>query len=188
MVARAEAAAATQERVLSAAWRQFADKPYDGVRLADIAREAGVTVQTVHARFGTKDAMFLAAWRWRMGPEGERRDAARPGDVEGAVEVLYDSYDAHGDAALRLLAQEDRITSVREMTTAGRLWHRRWVERTFAPLLEGLDGAERERRLVKLVVATDLLVWKLLRREMALDRTEAERTVIELITAPKGAP
>ena len=39
-----------------------------------------------------------------------------------------------------------------------------------------------------LVVATDLLVWKLLRREMKLDRKEAERIVADMVTATKGAP
>jgi hypothetical protein len=89
---------------------------------------------------------------------------------------------------LRLLAHEERIPAVREMADAGRRWHRRWVERTFGPLLDGVSGAERERRLVALVVATDLLVWKLLRREMGLGRKTAERIVTEMVTASKGAP
>ena len=81
-----------------------------------------------------------------------------------------------------------RIPAIREMTDAGRAWHRAWVERTFAPLLAGSRGAARERRLVALIVATDILVWKLLRREMELDRATAERIVIEMITTTKGAP
>jgi hypothetical protein len=55
-------------------------------------------------------------------------------------------------------------------------------------LLAGPRGRARERRLVALVVATDILVWKLLRREMGLDRTTAERIVTEMITSTKGAP
>ena len=83
MVARAEAAAATQERILSSAWRHFAEQPYNEVRLIDIAREAAVTVQTIHLRFGTKDELFVTAWRSAIGPEGARRDRARVGDVRG---------------------------------------------------------------------------------------------------------
>jgi AcrR family transcriptional regulator len=188
MVARAEAAAATRDRILASAWRHFADRPYETVHLADVARVARVTVQTLHAHFRTKDALFVAAWRWRMAPEGARRDAAPVGDVRTAVRVLYDSYEEGGDAALRLIAAEDRIAAVREMADDGRAWHRRWVKRTFTPVLDGLAGAARQRRLVALVVATDLLVWKLLRREMGLDRRTAERIVIEMVTATKGAP
>jgi hypothetical protein len=51
-----------------------------------------------------------------------------------------------------------------------------------------LRGTARERRLVALVVATDLLVWKLLRREMGLGRATAERIVIEMVTATTGTP
>jgi AcrR family transcriptional regulator len=187
MVARAQAAAATQERILASAWQHFSQRPYEQVRLADIAADAGVTVQTLHSRFGPKDGLFVAAWSWTIGPEGARRDSAPVGDVRAAVRLLYDSYELRGDAVLRLLAAEDRIPAVREMADAGRAWHRDWVERTFAPLLGGLRGAARERRLVALVVATDLLVWKLLRREMGLGRATAERIVIEMITATKGA-
>jgi AcrR family transcriptional regulator len=186
MVARAEAAAATRNRLLASAWRHFSERPFEGVRLADVAGEAGVSLQTLHAHFGTKEALFVAAWGWRMAPEGVRRDSAPIGDVRAAVRVLYDSYDRDGDAVLRMLAQEERIAAVQEMANTGRRWHRGWVERTFAPLLDGVSGAERERRLVKLVVATDLLVWKLLRREMGLPRNRSEQVVTELITASKG--
>ena len=187
MVARAQAAAATQERILASAWRHFSERPYEQVRLADIAADAGVTVQTLHSHFGPKDGLFVAAWIGTIGPEGARRDSAPVGDVPAAVRLIYDSYELQGDSVLRLLAAEDRIPAVREMTDAGRAWHRDWVERTFAPLLIGLRSAARERRLVALVVATDLLVWKLLRREMGLGRATAERIVIEMITATKGA-
>ena len=188
MVARAKSAAATQQRILASAWRRFAERPYEQVRLADIAADAEVTVQTLHSRFGKKDELFVAAWLAAIGPEGARRDNAPAGDVRKAVRILYDSYELQGDAVLRLLAAEDRIPILHEMADAGRAWHRDWVERTFAPQLASSRGAVRERRLVRLIVATDLLVWKLLRREMGLGRRTAERIVIEMITAQKGAP
>ena len=188
MAARADSAAETRERILAAAWRRFADDIYERVRLRDVAADAGVSVQTVHSAFGTKDQLFVASWIWAIGPEGARRDRAPVGDVREAVRLLYDSYEHQGDASLRLLAEEGRIPAIRAMTNAGRAWHRGWVERTFAPLLAGSRGAARERRLVALVVATDILVWKLLRREMGLDRATAERIVIEMLTSTKGAP
>jgi AcrR family transcriptional regulator len=187
MVVRAEAAAATRERLLASAWRHFSERPYEQVRLAEVAADAGVTVQTLHLRFGTKDELFVAAWAWAVGPEGARRDAAPAGDIRAAVRLIYDSYERQGDAVLRMLAAEERIPAVHAMAESGRAWHRGWVERTFAPLLAGVRGAARERRLVALVVATDLLVWKLLRREMGLDRATAERIVIEMVTAMNGA-
>ena len=97
--------------------------------------------------------------------EGARRDAAQVGDIRAAVRLIHESYELQGDAVLRMLAAEERIPAVHAMAEFGRAWHRGWVERTFAPLLAGLRVAARERRLVALIVATDLLVWKLLRRE-----------------------
>ncbi|MEA2391306.1 MAG: hypothetical protein QOK31_1415 [Solirubrobacteraceae bacterium] len=188
MVARAEATATTRERLLASAWRHFAERPFDDVRLAAVAAEAHVSVQTLHTHFGTKDALFVMAWIWRMTPEGARRDTAPVGDARAAVRTLYGSYERDGDAVLRMLAQEERIPAIHEMADAGRRWHREWVRRTFAPLLEGGPRGDRERRLTSLIVATDLLVWKLLRREMGLGRATAERIVIEMIARTKGAP
>jgi AcrR family transcriptional regulator len=182
MSARAEAAAATGERLVAAAYRRFTTLPYEEVRLRDIAADAGVTVQTLHHRFGSKDEMLSAAYQWWGDQETLRRDAAPVGDVAGAVRNVFDHYEAHGDAILRMLAQEDRIPAIREMTDLGREYHRDWTRRVFAPLLEELPrGPRRERRLNALVVATDVLVWKLLRRDMKLSRGEAERTVASVI-------
>src|SRR3954447_24696907 len=113
MVARAEAAANTREKVLEGAWQRFAERNFEEVRLSDIAADAGVSVPTVHAHFGSKDVLYVAAWDWHMAPEGARRDETAPGDVAAAVRVLYDSYDRDGDAVLALLAQEERIPAVR---------------------------------------------------------------------------
>ena len=140
MVARAETAAATKQRIVATAWRHFSERPYDDVRVADVAVDAKVSVPTVHAHVGTKEELFVASWVWRMAPEGARRDSARVGDVRGAIHVLYDSYEADGDAVLLMLAHEHRIAAVHAMAESGRAWHRDWVARTFAPLLEGLAG------------------------------------------------
>lgn len=180
MSARADGAAATRERLLVAAWRHFATRPYDTVRLSEIAAEADVTVQTLHTNFGSKEQLFTTvALRWGR-EEMSRRDEAPVGDVRQAIEILFDRYEANGNTVLRMLSEEERIPAVRRITDAGRAYHRDWAARTFRPLLRGLRGRSRERRLAAIVIATDLLVWKLLRRDMQLDRRTAERIVAEL--------
>lgn len=181
MTARAQAAAATGERLLAAAWRHFATRPYEEVRLREIAAEAQVTAQTLHARFGSKEELFIAAYAWFGRQEMSERPAASTADVGGAITQLYDRYEQHGQAILRMLSQEERIPTVRQMTEAGRAYHRHWAETTFAPFLRGLRADRRERRLTAIVVATDLLVWKLLRLDMRLQREQAERIVAEMI-------
>jgi AcrR family transcriptional regulator len=181
MAARAQAAAATGERLLAAAWRHFATRPYEEVLLREIAAEAEVTAQTLHARFGSKEELFLAAYAWFGQQEMSDRPAAPTGDVPETIALLFDRYETHGQAILRMLSQEERIPAVRQMTDAGRAYHRHWAEETFAPLLHGIRGDKRERRLTAIVTATDLLVWKLLRLDIGVERGEAERVVREMV-------
>jgi AcrR family transcriptional regulator len=181
MAARAAAAAATGERLLAAAWRHFATSPYEEVLLREIAAEAQVTAQTLHARFGSKEELFLAAYAWFGQQEISDRPATPTEDVQETITLLFDRYEAHGQAILRMLSQEERIPAVRQMTDAGRAYHRHWAEETFAPLLRGIRGENRERRLTAIVTATDLLVWKLLRLDMKLKREQAEQVVVGMV-------
>jgi AcrR family transcriptional regulator len=187
MSARAQAAAQTRTRMLSAAWARFADEPYEDVLLREIAEDAAVSVQTLHTVFGSKEQLFTAAYLWWGQRVIAEREEAPVGQVPEAVANLFDAYEAHGGAVLRMLSQEERIPAVRQMTDAGRAYHRAWAQRTFAPQLRGLRGARRERRLSAIVVATDLLVWKLLRRDMGIARGEAERIVAEMILSRSPA-
>ncbi|HEY4812259.1 MAG TPA: helix-turn-helix domain-containing protein [Solirubrobacteraceae bacterium] len=186
MAARAEAAAETRARLLSAAWQQFASRPYEDVLLREIAADAEVSAQTLHTAFGAKEQLFAAAYTWWGEQVIAGRETAPVGRVPEAIANLFDAYEAHGAAVLRMLSQEERIPAVREMTDAGRAYHRAWATKTFAPLLRGLRGAARERRLSAIVVATDLLVWKLLRRDLGHERHEAERIVIEMVESARA--
>jgi AcrR family transcriptional regulator len=181
MSVRADAVAATRERLLAAAWRHFATHPYEAVRLRDIATDADVSAQTLHAHFRSKDQLLTAAFLWWSQEVIAGRDAAPVGRVREAIRILYDHYEAHGTAVLQMLAQEERVPAIRQLTDAGRAYHQQWAERTFRPLIDHLRGSSRERRLAAIVVATDLLVWKLLRRDLHLNRDAAERIVAEMV-------
>ncbi|MEO3783613.1 helix-turn-helix domain-containing protein [Actinocorallia sp. B10E7] len=56
-------AAETRERLLRAAADVFAEKGYDGTRVADIAAAAGVSNGTLYAHFGSKAELLVAALR-----------------------------------------------------------------------------------------------------------------------------
>jgi AcrR family transcriptional regulator len=189
MSIRAETAAATRGRLLAAAWQHFATRPYEDVRLSEIAADAAVTAQTLHAHFGSKDRLLTAAYIWWGEEVIAGRDAAPVGQVREVIENLFDHYETHGAAVLRMLSQEERIPAIRQMTDAGRIYHREWAARVFQPLLQDLQGRSRQRRLTAITVATDLLAWKLLRRDMRLDRPQAEQIVEEMIqTRPTARP
>jgi len=185
--ARAAAAAETHRRVVQATIALYAERWIDQFSLEEVATRAGVTAQTVLRRFGSKEGLIAAA-----GDELERhvtrqRWAAPVGDVAGAVRNLFDHYEEVGDLVLRSLAQEGRYPSIRALTDRGRRFHYEWVARTFAPLLAGVAGQERERLLAQLIAVTDVYVWKLLRRDLGLDRDQAELALRELIAGLPGA-
>ncbi|TMR90492.1 TetR/AcrR family transcriptional regulator [Nonomuraea basaltis] len=56
-------AAETRERLLTAAAEVFAERGYDGTRVADIAAAAGVSNGALYAHFGSKADLIVAALR-----------------------------------------------------------------------------------------------------------------------------
>jgi AcrR family transcriptional regulator len=187
MVARADAAQATAARLLDAAVTRFTDTAYEDVSLEEIAQAAGVTKRTLLRRYGSKDALFVAAMDRAAHEMMRSRDAAPVGDVAGAVTNLVDHYERWGENRLRLLAQEDRIPVVAENVQGGRRYHWSWVEQKFAPLIGGLAGAARTRRIAALVAITDVYTWKLLRRDLGLSRADTEQLLVELLSKLEGA-
>ena len=184
MTSRATAAAATGERILDAAAQVFYEKA--DLPLEDVARRAGVTVQTVIRRFGGREGLFAAALERESGRVRDQRDTAPVGDVEAAVRVLLDHYEEYGDKVLTLLALESRSSAAAQVVAQGRLLHRSWCERILAPALAGLDDGPRARRLAQLVAVTDVYTWKLLRRDAGLSRDVVELALRELLTPLMG--
>lgn len=59
--------------------------------------------------------------------------------------------------------------------------HRAWVERVFAPQLEGLPVEGRERTVVLLATVLDVSLWKRLRRDEGLAEREAREHLRVLV-------
>jgi len=67
---RREKAAATRERMITAAIAVFTQQGYAGARMPDIAERAGVAVQTVYFTFHTKGELLQACYHHAvLGPE-----------------------------------------------------------------------------------------------------------------------
>jgi AcrR family transcriptional regulator len=181
MVARAEAVEQTQTDILDAAVAEFWAQSTTDISLDEVAARAGVSTRTILRHFGTRQGLLdAAAERERQRIERER-NAARPGDVPGAVRVLVDHYEQMGDQVIRLLAEEQRSPESRGVADAGRASHRAWCQRMFADALAPFTGVDRRRRLAQLVAVCDVYTWKLLRRDAGLSRTQTERALIELL-------
>jgi AcrR family transcriptional regulator len=184
MRARAAAAAETGRRILRSAIDLHTERFHDQITLEDVAERAGVTVQTVLRRFGSREELMSAAADYAMTQILEQRAEAPAGNVTGSVDNLLDHYEAWGASVLRLLAQEDRVPQLRAMTDQGREAHYAWVERTFAPFLDGRsDGRLLQAKLIAL---TDVYVWKVHHLDLRLDRAETAAALDELIRAVLG--
>jgi AcrR family transcriptional regulator len=133
--------ASTRDRLLAAAIEVFVDQGYEGARLQDIARAAGLTTGAVYANFRGKDDLLFDAIGARAHAEMDALLAeARRRDVRELLELL-------GDQLVRDRAQppllvdaiaaarrDDELAAALRTRVAGR-------ERTIAELVE---RAQRE--------------------------------------------
>lgn len=84
---RRPGASTTREAILAAARARFAANGYDGVRVRDVAADAGVDAALVHYFFKTKDGLFAAALEIPVRPS-EVLPSVLDGGLEGAGERI----------------------------------------------------------------------------------------------------
>jgi AcrR family transcriptional regulator len=181
MKARAAAAEETKVRILEASESVGDELQFDEITLAKIAKRAGVSVQTVIRHFGSKERLFLATLVYVGGKMEGDRDVEPGAAAEEIVGILFDHYERFGHRILRMLAQEDRIPTVRFLVDIGRGYHVDWCKQAFGPSLKGLRGARRERRLAQFTALTDIYTWKVLRQDRGLDLPATKLAVVEML-------
>ena len=177
---RSEKAAATRQRIVDVAQRLFVD-PSTEFTLERVAAQSEVSVQTVLRAFGSKEAMILAAiGTFRQADEP--RFVGPSGSIGAIVGRLFDDYEEIGDRVIRMLAEEFRIPGFAEATAVGRARHREWVTAAFAEQLGAHPARKRKLVLTAVLAATDVYVWKLLRRDLKLDRKTSQSIVERLVS------
>ncbi len=180
--ARAESAEATGRRIVDAFISRLKAHWFDEITLDQVAEDAGVTVQTIVRRFGSKNGLLAKAVE-KVGADINAQRATAPGDIDQSVINLMADYEETGDPVIRLLALEPRHPELKKVLDFGRSEHRRWVSEVLAAELKGLDSSARERALDALVIVTDVYTWKLLRRDMARSVRASAATIKQLIHA-----
>lgn len=184
MKSRADAAALTHQRIIDAAVQLVSERDFEAIGLSEIAKEAGVTVQTVLRRFGSKEGLFAAASETGREQVRAQRWAAPEGDVAAAVKGLIEHYEAWGERSLHFLAQAPRSAAMKQLTVSGKQLHTEWVEHTFKPWLAARRSpAVRARLRAKLIAITDVYTWSIFRKDLRMDRDATELTVRELVDA-----
>lgn len=189
-VARAKAQEQTRETLLQAATEEVEQDSWSQASLESVAGRAGVSKQTVLRHFGSKQGLLDAVISRTSSLIVKERNDAPVGDIRGAVANLMRHYERYGDIVVRMLPYRDAVVRVMGSESRNSLVravdhgheiHEQWVLRTFEPQLAGLDQRTRERRLAQLVAICDVYVWKILRRDIGLERTRVEETVVEMI-------
>jgi AcrR family transcriptional regulator len=176
---RAEAAEANTERILQAALDLFLERPWDQITLAAVAERAGVGVQTLIRRVGTKDGLSRAVNEW-VGPQvaATRGDPDSP-DPHAVAAALARHYERWGAAADRTLRQEDVSPALAAAAAGGRRAHREWLEAAFAePLAASADPTDL---LARLIGVCGVELWLVLRRDAGLSVDAATAAVADLI-------
>lgn len=182
MTARARSTEQTRARILDAAVALHGERAASEISLDHIAERASVSVQTVLRHFGSRDGLVEAAFAQAVDEiAAERRTPV--GDVDAAISVLVEHYEARGDGVLVLLGQEASEPLAQRITTQGKQMHRAWVEEVFAPFVEHLDDTRAQEAIDLLVVVSDVYAWKLLRRDRGLPRGSTESRILRLVNA-----
>lgn len=181
MTARAEAAEQTERNILAAAVTLWREHSIDHITLPMIAERAGVTVQTVIRRFGSQEGVIAACIERDASGIQAKRELAPPGDVEAALDDLLAHYERDGEAVLRNLAVEQRIPIARVVAEEGRRVHRAACARVFSPYLPGSEDGKYETCLDAFVAATDIYLWKLVRRDWGRSAGDTRRVIRALI-------
>lgn len=123
--------AATRQRILECAILRFAADGFRQASVAGVARDAGITAPAVHAYFGTKEALFNAAFEQ---------------DVAGLLEIVKARLGDAGELMPELLAAVD------EHPLARRIFQGREADRT-AELLALPSVVRTRAELVAMVTA-----------------------------------
>jgi AcrR family transcriptional regulator len=180
MTSRAAKADATKAGIRLAAIALYRERPVEDFTLEEVAARAGVAVRTILRAYPSKDELVYAALA-DMAAGGVFLKPSPPGDVKAAVTAFFDIYEGVGDLVMQWLNDERRHPGLKPTLEQGRDNHRDGVKTVFAPQLERTQGAARKELLNILIILTDVYVWKLLRRDMALSRSAAEATVRKMI-------
>ncbi len=184
MAGRTAAMQRTREEILDAAAELFTPAWFDEVTLADIAKRAGVSQQTVVNHFGSKIDLYLTGLSERYVPEVLAvRGNAVAGDVSSIVNTVLEDYEITGDGTIKTLATAARTPELVPVVEGGRVSHHAFVQRVFAPQLARRRGRNRDRQARLLAAVLDVRMWHQLRREQGLDVDETRGHLTALVEA-----
>lgn len=185
-MARAEATEDLRQRIVMAFHDLLLSHWIDEITLDEVADSAGTTRQTVIRLFGGKDGLLEPVIALVSAKAEPRVTPPLDASLRTAIKALIAHYEAVGDMVARFLAQEERHPALRPLLAQGRREHRAWVTERLSSTRGGLNALERERHVTRLIVATDIYTWKLLRRDFGKSQDEVLTLMIGIIKKETG--
>jgi TetR/AcrR family transcriptional repressor of nem operon len=87
-----EQVARNRERILEAASEGFRKHGFDGLKVADLMKQAGLTHGGFYGYFDSKDDLAVAACRAALKGQGDRLKAAKDGDPATELRAYFERY------------------------------------------------------------------------------------------------
>jgi AcrR family transcriptional regulator len=188
---RERMAAETRSDILEAARRLFAERGYAATSVGDIAREAGVAVQTIYSRLGSKRGMLMALVDLIEQEAGrpqaaERVFAAKTPEavLRASIQLTRGFQERCGDVIGALFtaagAEEDLAAVVADGRSRHRQGARLTIERIAA--MGGLrDGLRPEWAAALFTAATSYESWHELVHDHGISWDEAEDWLVDAL-------
>ena len=172
-------AEARRTLMLKCAAQLLADSGTDEFRLEDVAQAAGVSVQTILRAFGSKDGLVIKTLEFEAPSALDMSvyDNIRIEDVGDMIRTMFQVYDKIGDLVIHALAHEHRSPEFQKSLDVGRAFHKGWIADACDIHIAKRPPDERAAMFHALLAATDIYVWKILRRDEGLSLEDTVATV-----------
>jgi TetR/AcrR family transcriptional repressor of nem operon len=184
-----EQAAENRERIVAVAARLFRERGFDGIGVADLMKNAGLTHGGFYGHFDSKEALMAEACEYAIAETSQRWEALTRQGEPGAFARLTHRYlgtrhrDRPGDGCVLAALAND---AARQSPPARRAYTRS-VQR-FIDLLGGVvPGRGEAARRRKAVAACAAMVGALI-LSRAVDDDALSREILDVVADQYGAP
>src|SRR5665811_1053724 len=198
--ARQERSAARREAILAAALDEFSARGFEGARLDDVAKRAGVAKGTIYLYFRDKESLFQELVRAMLTPLIGTIEALGAADVpinvlaERIVDLFVrEVYETRRKDVIRLMIAEGR-----RFPKLAEFYYREVLSRIIAAMRAILRRAAARGEVPQgladfpqIIVAPGLvaIIWSgLFERFEPLDVRKMMKAHVELLFAPRRAP
>ena len=151
-----------------------------GVQTCALPISAGVSVQTILRAFGSKDGLLVKTLEYEAPAalDFSVYSNIKIEDLDQLVTTLFKIYEKIGDLVIHALAHEHRSPEFQKSLDVGRDFHKALVSGAFGIYIHRRPLSERSVLFHALLTATDIYMWKILRRDEVLSFDASVATVV----------